>query len=291
MSLSSEPIVITPDRTSVEEELAPSNVTVISQEEIQDSGAKTVGELLDSSLGVEIHNMGSNSKTDTADIRGFGDTALSNVLVLVDGRKINTIDTSGPDLTQIPVETIGRIEVIRGAASVLYGDNAVGGVINIITKKGEGRLTGSVEYDGGSYGASSENINVGGSQKGLSYQMNQKYSNNDGYRDNSYLLDKDYDGKFSYSLTDALTINSGIVWHQDNYGLPGALSAAEMATLGRRGSTFPDDTDYASSLDKTFSLGVDDKTMAGDLSLDASYRESRYIRLLCGGPYVSGIRP
>ena len=267
-----EPIVVTPDRTSVEQALAPSNVTVVSQEEIQDSGAKTVGELLDSSLGVYIHNEGVNSKTDVADIRGFADTAVSNVLVLVDGRKINTIDIAGPDLTQIPVEMIDRIEVIRGAGSVLYGDNAVGGVINIITKKGKGQATGSVEYDGGSYGASSENVNVGGSQKGLSYQMNQKYSNMDGYRTDSHLLAKDYDGKFSYSLTDALTINSGIVWHQDNYGQPGGLYASDIATLGRRGSRFPNDNDYASSLDKTFFLGVDDKTMVGDLSLDASYR-------------------
>ena len=280
-----EPVVVTLDRTSVEEKLAPSNVTVISQEEIQDSGAKTVGELLDSSLGVYIHNEGVNSKTDVADIRGFADTAVSNVLVLVDGRKINTIDMSGPDLTQIPVETIDRIEVIRGADSVLYGNNAVGGVINIITKKGEGRATGSVEYDGGSYGASSENINVGGSEKGLSYQMNQKYSNTDGYRDNSYLLDKDYDGKFSYSLTDALTINSGIVWHQDNYGAPGALSATDIATFGRRSSNFPYDNNYASSLDKTFFLGVDDKTMAGDLSVDASYRNQDTYAYLDYDPY------
>jgi iron complex outermembrane receptor protein len=279
-----EPIVVTPDRTSQEEALAPSNVTVISQEEIQDSGAKTVGELLDSSLGVYIHNEGVNSKTDVADIRGFADTAVSNVLVLVDGRKINTVDMSGPDLTQIPVETIDRIEVIRGADSVLYGNNAVGGVINIITKKGEGQATGSVEYDGGSYGVSTENINVGGSEKGLSYQMNQKYSNTDGYRTDSYLLAKDYDGKFSYSLTDALTINSGIVWHQDNYGAPGALSATDIATFGRRSSSFPNNTNYASSLDKTFSLGVDDKTIAGDLSVDASYRnQDTYAYLDYGG--------
>ena len=267
-----DPIVVTADRTSTEQALAPSNVTVISQEDILDSGAQNVGELLGNSLGVHVFSSSGISKLNVADIRGFSDTAVSNVLVLVDGRKINTIDISGPDLTQIPVETVERIEVIRGADSVLYGDNAVGGVINIITKKGEGKPTGSVEYEGGSYGASTENVNVGGSQKGLSYQMNQKYANTDGYRTNSHLLAKDYDGKFSYSLTDALTINSGIVWHQDSYGLPSGLFATDIASLGRRGSSFPNYNDYASSLDKTFSLGVDDKTILGDLSVDAFYR-------------------
>ena len=268
-----EPIVVTPDRTSQEAVLSSSNVTVISQQEIQDSGAKSVGDLLDNSLGVYVHNEGVNSRTDVADIRGFADTSVNNVLVLVDGRKINTIDQSGPDLTQIPIDMIDRIEVIRGADSVLYGNNAVGGVINIITKKGQGQTTGSVEYDGGSYGASTENVNVGGSQKGLSYQMNQKYSNNDGYRSNGYLLEKDYDGKFSYSLTDTLTINSDIVWHEDNYGAPGALSVSDIATLGRRGTDPLYANNHSSSKDKIFSLGVDDKTVAGDLSLDVSYRD------------------
>ena len=266
-----EPIVVTVDRTSIEQTLAPSNVTVISQEEIQDSGAQTVGELLDNTVGIHIHNTGL-SKTDVVDIRGFADTAISNVLVMVDGRKINTIDMTGPDLIQIPVETIERIEVIRGAGSVLYGDNAVGGVINIITKKGKGRPIGSVEYDGGSYGASAENVNVGGSEKGLSYQMNQKYSGTDGYRANGNLIAKDYDGKFSYALTDALVVNTGIVWHEDSYGLPGDLSAADISTIGRRGSNIANKNNYASSKDKTFALGADDKTIAGDLSIDASYR-------------------
>ena len=284
-----EPIIVTPDRALLEETLAPSNVTVISNEEIQNSGAQTIGKLLDSKVGVHVYNFGL-SKSDIVDIRGFSDTAVSNVLVLVDGRKINSIDISGPDLTQIPVETIDRIEIIRGAGSVLYGNNAVGGVINIITKKGEGKASGSVEYDGGSYGASTENVNVGGSQKGLSYQMNQKYSNNDGYRMNSNLLSKDYDGKFSYSLTDLLTINSGLVWHQDNYGLPGGLYASDIATIGRRGSSFPNDTDYASSLDKTFFLGADAKTVAGNLSVDASYRNQDTYSYVDFGSSASAVK-
>jgi iron complex outermembrane receptor protein len=279
-----EPIVITPDRALIEETRAPSDVTIISQQEIQDSGAQNVGELLDSSVGVHIYNNG-EVKTDKADIRGFADTAVSNILVLVDGHKVNSIDISGPDLTQIPIEEIERIEVIRGAGSVLYGDNAVGGVVNIITKKGCGAASGAVEYDGGSYGASTEDVSVGGSQKGLSYQMNQKYADSDGYRANSNMLAKDYDGKFSYSVTDALTVNSDLVWHQDEYGLPGDLTPEDLATIGRRASAYPQNEDYASTLDKMFSLGVDDKTILGDLSLDTSYRDKDTYAYFDEAPY------
>ena len=72
-------------------------------------------------------------KTAQVDIRGFGDTSVSNTLVLVDGRRTNQIDISGVDWAQIDVNSIDRIEVTRGGQSVLYGDNAAGGVINIIT--------------------------------------------------------------------------------------------------------------------------------------------------------------
>jgi outer membrane receptor protein involved in Fe transport len=279
-----EPIVVTPDRTLVEEARTPSDVTVISQQEIQDSGAQSLGELLDGSVGVHVYNDG-EAKTDKVDIRGFADTSVSNILVLVDGHKINSIDISGPDLTQIPIEEIEKIEVIRGASSVLYGDNAVGGVVNIITKQGCGKISGSVEYDGGSYGASTEDVSVGGSEKGLSYQMNQKYADSKGYRANSNMLAKDYDGKFSYSITDALSLNSNIVWHQDEYGLPGDLTPEGLAAIGRRGSSFPQNYDHASTQDKMFSLGLDDKSFLGDISLDTSYRNKDTYAYFDEDPY------
>ena len=64
-------------------------------------------------------------KSASVDIRGFGETAPLNTLVLVDGRRVNEIDLSGVDWTQIPLDQIERIEIVRGAGSVLYGDNAL----------------------------------------------------------------------------------------------------------------------------------------------------------------------
>ncbi|HRZ40074.1 MAG TPA: TonB-dependent receptor plug domain-containing protein, partial [Candidatus Omnitrophota bacterium] len=128
-------IVVTASRIAQMDDQLTSSVSVISEEDIASSSARTVADILQDRLGLNIYDK-SSPKTSLVDIRGFNDTATMNVLVLVNGRKVNSIDLSGADYLQVPLEAVRRIEVVRGAASVLYGDNAVGGVINIITKEG-----------------------------------------------------------------------------------------------------------------------------------------------------------
>ena len=154
-----EKIVVTPTRMEQYDYDATSNVTVIGSKEIKSSHAKNIPEVLIEKAGLNIYN-NSSDKTNRVDIRGFADTSITNVLVLIDGRKINPVDTSGPDWLQIPVESIERIEVVRGAGSVLYGDNAVGGVINIITKKGAGRFSGRVGTMLGSYNTRQDDMEI-----------------------------------------------------------------------------------------------------------------------------------
>lgn len=275
-------IVITSSRMAQHNYRIASNVSVIDSQQIKASNAKTITELIQKELGVSTYD-NSTEKTAVIDIRGFGDTASRNVLVLVNDRKINAIDITGPDTLQIPLEAVEQIEIIRGAGSVLYGDNAVGGVVNIITKQGKGDLSGKLGTTYGSYRTSSVDAEISGSRKfewshldnEVSYFMNSKYLDTGGYRDNSDLISQDHDARFGYKLSDKVSVNLSTGWHQDAYGLPGGLNASELQTLGRRGSADP--TDFASTKDRFVQLGFDVKPWPenidwGHFALDFSYR-------------------
>ena len=132
-----EQVVVTATRDTQEIKKIPANVTVITQEKIAAANAKTITDVLENEVGVVVRNLSGTGKNAQVDIRGFGETGPLNPLVLVDGRRVNEIDLSGVDWTQIPLDQVERIEIVRGSGSVLYGDNAAGGVVNIITKRPE----------------------------------------------------------------------------------------------------------------------------------------------------------
>ncbi len=270
-----EKIVVTPTRMEQTDYEATSNVTVIGSREIKSSGARNVSAVLGQKAGINVYN-NSSDKTNKVDIRGFADTAVSNILVLVDGRKVNSIDMSGPDWLQIPVESIERIEVLRGAGSVLYGDNAVGGVINIITKKGAGKFSGSMGTMLGSYKARQDDIEMQGSEDKFSYYLYSKYYETEGYRANSALLSKDINARIDFDPADSLSLGISGGWHKDDYGMPGGLDdQTELDKYGRRGSAMA--SDFASTKDRFIKLSIDMAPKLGDVDLgkftiDSSYR-------------------
>ncbi|MCK4469400.1 MAG: TonB-dependent receptor [Desulfobacterales bacterium] len=131
-----EEIVVTATKTEKNIEDAPGSVTIISKEEIERRNIKTVEEALSELTGVFTkRNKGLMDSTSSVRLRGFkGD---QYTLILLDGQPLNDGYTGGLEWGMLPVDNIERIEVIRGAASALYGGNAMGGVINIITKTPE----------------------------------------------------------------------------------------------------------------------------------------------------------
>jgi iron complex outermembrane recepter protein len=128
--------------------------TVITEEEIARSPALTLQDILSRQPGVQVQHFfgGSNGARDSVDMRGFGAAASNNTLILLNGRRLNDVDLAGIDFAAIPRDAIERIEITRGnSGAVLYGDGAVGGVINIVTKTTPGTRPFRAEIAAGSW--------------------------------------------------------------------------------------------------------------------------------------------
>jgi len=267
-------IVVTASRLEQSDYKITSNITVIGKEEIQASNAQNIPDILEEALGVNVFD-NSTSKTSKLDIRGFGDTAKSSILFLVNDRKTNSVDMSGADLLQIPLDAVEKIEIIRGAGSVLYGDNAVGGVVNIITKKGAGTISGKTTTTYGSYDRRSVDVEVSGEKKGLSYYIYSRYLDDRGYRQNSDTLAKDYNMRLGYKFSDRLFLDFEAGLHEDDYGQPGSLTLAQIESLGRRGVANEEDTASTDDSFVNFSFDVNpwpQDNYLGKLVVDFSFR-------------------
>jgi len=127
-------VVVSATRSEQATVPTPASISVISAQEIEQSGARNVAELLRGRAGIQVSDLfGDGSGGAVFDLRGFGATAGSNTLIMVDGRRLNNgADIAAPDVTTIALKNIERIEIIQGSAGILFGNQAVGGVINII---------------------------------------------------------------------------------------------------------------------------------------------------------------
>src|SRR5690606_21780786 len=125
-------------------------IKIISAEDISISGAKLLTDVLRTQAGMQLSDMdGSGMRSVSISMRGL--SGANNVLVLVDGRKLNNPSQEGPALNAIALRDIERIEIVQGSAGVLYGDQAIGGVINVITRRAAaGETSGSLVARAGS---------------------------------------------------------------------------------------------------------------------------------------------
>jgi iron complex outermembrane recepter protein len=225
----------------------PRSANVITAEDIALLPATDIVDIIAREANVQLRGIVGNDRLSGVDVRGQGDTYNSNVLVLVDGIRINPADQAPPDFSSIPLDQIERIEVVRGANSVRYGNGAVGGVINIITRRASNAAAGTTlnaRARAGSY--NTVDTGVGGSWVGeqWSFIADAGYFDSDGYRDNSQLEKKDLALRIGYDPLDWFGLAFGGVRHRDEYGLPGPVSAEAFydgTDADRRASKFPFD--------------------------------------------------
>ncbi len=164
-----EILIVTGTRTEqpLKQELLHS--TVITEQEIQDSQAPDVATLLRSLAGVEVTQNGGLGKLSSIFMRG---TNSNHVLILLDGVRINSATSGTTALEHIMLDSIERIEVVRGNVSSLYGSEAIGGVIQLFTKRGGGAPAFNISESVGSHGTQRVSAGFSGSADATSFSVN-----------------------------------------------------------------------------------------------------------------------
>jgi len=177
---------VTLTRKAEPRENLPTNVIVITKEQIAKSGAENIGDVLKNKTGiVEVSKRGTLGSESEIRIRSGGDSA-KQVLVMVDGRPVNNIALGSANLSEIPIENIERIEIVRGPSSAVYGANALGGVVNIITKKAvDIKPKTEIVLDYGSFNTQSYKVNFSVKPSKINVFLSGSKNLTDGFRDNS----------------------------------------------------------------------------------------------------------
>lgn len=170
-------IVSTASRWEEPSKDVPQGMSVISRSEIEKKGVTFVTELLRAQPDLEVMQSGGPGTLATLLLRGGGS---SQVLVLLDGFKLNNPSTGTADLSGLLTTDVERIEIIKGPQSTLYGSEAMAGVVNIITKKGSGKLKGDVSVEGGSFNTVKTSGTVSGGTERLNYRLSANYLDTDG---------------------------------------------------------------------------------------------------------------
>lgn len=260
------------------------NVNVIDAAAIEMSGATNLTDVLRGQSGIQISD--NNIGTSFA-MRGFSaSTAVNNTLILLDGRRLNNIDIAAPSLNAIPLNQVDRIEILSGSAGVLYGDQAVGGVINIVTKSPE-NTGGSVQLSGGSFDTYEGRGDVSGAiNKDWRYFFTGSYNQGDNYRQHNANETGSILGRIQYkTATDSFFVETS--YYDNDRENPGSLTekqfkddprassnkveyAHEMTTAARTG--------YQHQLNQNWALAADldySDTLVSSLNWGANSHNTR----------------
>ncbi len=192
-------VFLTLTRNAHSRNALPTSADTVTPENIQVFDAQNAGEAVARQTSVQTFPTGHLGFPITARLRG---SLSTQTLLLVDGRPYTGVSLGAPDLSEIPVESIDRIEIVRGGVSALYGPNAIGGVINVITKRGSqaDKPTGHVGYEMASFGYHAVRFGVGSHHGPVDYFLSGSHQQESGFRDNSDARNKNVGGNVGYSM-------------------------------------------------------------------------------------------
>lgn len=191
-------IVVTATRYEMALKDLSATVSVVTEDDIDALNLHNSTDVLAVLPGLFIHKTSDFGRADV-DIRGIGDRGRS-VMVLIDGRPVK-MGLYGCTVTHsLPMDNVERIEVIRGPASVLYGSDALGGVVNIITKKPKKQFEGDVIASYGSFNTQQYRLRTGGNLDRMDFYVTGDYRLSDGHLDNCAYDGKNVTGRIGYKI-------------------------------------------------------------------------------------------
>lgn len=233
-------VVVSASRFDDADSKAPVSLTRISRDDIVRSGAASLPDVLGLAAGVDVRPMSGALGIDTVvDLRGFGESAGSNTLILVDGQRLNPVDMSGIDWSAIPLQNVERVEVMRGTGGVLFGDRSVGGVINIITDK-SGAPRASAGLTLGSYGYHRVDVSAAGSADATYFNIFANYADVNGWRKNTQGDQRAVSGRVGHILGDEREVFVDVAAYGDSNGLPGSIKRADYDADASRARSLTD---------------------------------------------------
>jgi iron complex outermembrane receptor protein len=259
------------------------STSVITAEEIKQSPAQSVQEIIAQTPGVQLTSLygGVNGVKTSVDLRGFGAFATSNTLVLINGRRLNDVDMAGVDFSTIPRDSIERIEISKGnSGAVLYGDNAVGGVINVVLKNGVGGPPVTMRGEGGvgSFNTRMASLSAATNYGPWSTSFYGNGIKSDGYRVNNALDQRNGVGNLNYT-TPGLSAFVTVSGDDQKLGFPGgrlvdpSIGLNELVT-DRRGTSTP--LDYGNQQGANATAGFTKTLINGvDLIVDGGVRDKK----------------
>jgi iron complex outermembrane receptor protein len=278
-------IVVTASRFLASDRTVPAHVTTLTRTDIAATPAASLPDLLATRAGIDVRSLYGNQAADASvALRGFGENASLRTLVLVDGRRLDQLEFTAPNWASIPLDSIEKIEIVRGSGSVLHGDQAVAGVINIVTRRGRENST-DVALTLGSFDTKELAASLSRNDTPLRYALSLRHTESDEYRRNnahrntagSARVARDFAQGEAYVELGASELH---------FGLPGAVTAAQYRDDPRAAETtdswFERDNLYlrpgvrwqlAAGLEFAAELGVEQSRNRAWISNWFSYRD------------------
>jgi len=275
---------VTGARFASDAALAPIGATVITADDIRRAGATDVNAAIRKVGGVYGRQSLDGSPDFALDLRGFGSNSSQNLVILVDGVRMNENEQAGAVLSSIPVDTVERIEITRGGSSVLYGEGATGGVINIITKRGaQAGYHGSLSLEGGRFDQYDARASVRHGEGPLSFDLAAAKQGTDNYRENNEFRQKTISGGVQWAA-DGSRLGLRVESARQDMRFPGALSLEQFEANPRQ--TFKPD-DFGTLASDRVTLSAEHRIGSVELAAELSHREREMTSAYDFGGFLS----